>query len=409
VTLVARLSSTDVDRKMAELRSAVEGVTSNLVELDADVTRRLLESSADLTGTTAAAWADASERVTRLWQGQLALVQVLSYLDERRGERRSVPPRVLDAIGDVLEGQSVELPRRAGEGRRALTEGTQATERRAIDDVLAEMSADYDAVTGLIASVAGVWGETSARIEALNVALADVERTGGKLGVGLPNELADIRWALAEVATTARRDPLSVDPDTVESAAVRVERVRVTVDNAARDRQAASAEWAAFDAALARGAGAIEDCRRALDLEEEKVVVAPSARASLEDCVRVLEGLRAESEMARLRQTHADARAAAGAGVARDLRLRVDAVLDTLAALTGAATSGRQRRDELRGLLDAYRAKAQAVGQAEDVELDELYRRLRDELYTAPCDVENAETLLAQYRRAIGGREVGGT
>ena len=50
-----------------------------------------------------------------------------------------------------------------------------------------------------------------------------------------------------------------------------------------------------------------------------------------------------------------------------------------------------------------------AIGRAEDVALDELYGRVRDALYEAPCDVDRAGRLADDYQRAIrtGVEEVG--
>ena len=63
-------------------------------------------------------------------------------------------------------------------------------------------------------------------------------------------------------------------------------------------------------------------------------------------------------------------------------------------ALTG-------RRDELRGLLGAYRAKAAALGAAEDPELTSRYRRARDLLWTAPCQLAAADDAVRGYQRAV--------
>ena len=69
-----------------------------------------------------------------------------------------------------------------------------------------------------------------------------------------------------------------------------------------------------------------------------------------------------------------------------------------LAATVG---SGLQTRDELRGVLTAYQAKAQALGLAENVELGELYAAASEALYAAPCDLAAAEQRVLAYQRSI--------
>lgn len=80
---------------------------------------------------------------------------------------------------------------------------------------------------------------------------------------------------------------------------------------------------------------------------------------------------------------------------ARDLVSQLDALLN--------------RRDQLRGLLDAYRTRA-AGPLVEDAELSRLYRAARDALWRAPCDLDDAQAAVDSYldavrRRLAEGRE----
>ena len=60
-----------------------------------------------------------------------------------------------------------------------------------------------------------------------------------------------------------------------------------------------------------------------------------------------------------------------------------------------------ERRTELRGRLEAYRAKATARGHAEDLELAALHRVAHDVLYTAPCDLPEATRAVGRYQQAV--------
>ncbi len=59
------------------------------------------------------------------------------------------------------------------------------------------------------------------------------------------------------------------------------------------------------------------------------------------------------------------------------------------------------RREELRGLLDAYKAKAARLGQAEDTDLTARYDTARDLLWMAPCDLVAAGAAVNAYQQAI--------
>ena len=60
-----------------------------------------------------------------------------------------------------------------------------------------------------------------------------------------------------------------------------------------------------------------------------------------------------------------------------------------------------EERDDLRGLLGGYRARAAAKGLAEDAVLDDKYNAAKKELFTAPCDLEVARSLVAAYQAAV--------
>ena len=66
-----------------------------------------------------------------------------------------------------------------------------------------------------------------------------------------------------------------------------------------------------------------------------------------------------------------------------------------------SAAAGLAHRDELRGLLGAYKAKAARLGLAEDADLVAGSDQARDLLWTAPCDLSAAAAAVAGYQRAI--------
>ena len=60
-----------------------------------------------------------------------------------------------------------------------------------------------------------------------------------------------------------------------------------------------------------------------------------------------------------------------------------------------------QEREDLRGLLGAYRKRASSKGLAEDAALDDRYRAAHEMLWSAPCDLRAARTLVAAYQSAV--------
>ncbi|MDX6342393.1 MAG: hypothetical protein QOH87_2531, partial [Trebonia sp.] len=71
------------------------------------------------------------------------------------------------------------------------------------------------------------------------------------------------------------------------------------------------------------------------------------------------------------------------------------------ADLSQTAAAAIDKRDELRGLLRAYKAKAARLGAAEDPDLSGWHDQAHSLLWTAPCDLAAAEAAVAVYQRAI--------
>ncbi|HEX5097304.1 MAG TPA: hypothetical protein VFX21_14855, partial [Acidimicrobiia bacterium] len=61
-----------------------------------------------------------------------------------------------------------------------------------------------------------------------------------------------------------------------------------------------------------------------------------------------------------------------------------------------------RRRDELRGRLDVFNAKARGTGMSEDMTIAPLYTRARELLWSAPVDLDEAERVVTQYGEAVG-------
>lgn len=60
-----------------------------------------------------------------------------------------------------------------------------------------------------------------------------------------------------------------------------------------------------------------------------------------------------------------------------------------------------QQRDDLRGLLDGYRAMAASRGLGEEPNASNAYDAARTALYTAPCDLAAAARLVEAYQRVV--------
>jgi len=392
VSIVTRLTTAEIDRRIEEFRLVLDRTTVRLVELDADVTRRLLETSHELRGATAAAWADASLRHAALWQSQLALESLLTQVMDERSDKRSASPAVLVQLDGLLGGASVELPRSPESGPPLLTDEATPTVACSVAQVFEQMTTDFAVVTEFVGSVARTWGELTNRLDEVAALVLELEKEIQTSGMRRPNDLGVLGRTLAEAKTTAQEDPISLGSEAVALLESRAQRLEEMVHGATRVHQAALEELVAADRSIGAGLEALATCRTQLNRWSEKIVVSDTTLAELDRLARELDRLRLECEQAQ----------SPGIGTpAAELRHRADALHDEVTRLTKIEGVRMERRDELRGLLGAYQAKAGAVGLAENLEIDGLYAAARDALYGAPCNLEEGERCVTALQRAI--------
>ena len=392
MTSALRLTTADVDERIAAVRAVLDRTTARLVELDADVTRRLLETTQELRGATAAAWDDAARRHGELWEGQLAIERLLERLARERGTKKSAPQWVLVQLDALLQGAFVELPRPGESGLPRLTEQTAPTVSCSINEAFDRMSADFDVVTQLLSLVAEAWGETMERLHQVGAELDALDQGSQAAGLRRPNDLDPLFRSLREAEATVRHDPLSLDPDRVTQLEVRAQRLRDAAEEADQERRAEREKLVAAEHSIRTALEALAACRVQIDALSQKIVV-PGATV---EAISVL-----EQDLERLDQECAQAKNLGVGASAEELLRRGTRLRDEVTRLAAFESAKMVRRDELRGLLAAYRAKAVAVDLAENAEIETLVQAAEQALYVAPCDVDEAENGIRALQQAI--------
>jgi hypothetical protein len=401
-TLTRDQAGTAVKAAVAE-RDAIQ---ANLLELDSSFGKQLL-AGAELTGDTKRRWDATAATLATLWQVYSAYSAVVDQAAEVVA--RHLGPRELAAITALLTGRSVQLASGpaplsgrdlADPGREELTLAT----------AMARMRGAFAAVTEVVSAAEQVWTEVAGRLDAVGAELARVTPQAATLGdEALAGSLAAAQGTLTRLRDTLNSDPLALwlgghgtagSPDVDTSAADQLqERVAAAVariDELVRLRDDSHRRIAGVTAAAAAARSAREDAVAAWRQASEKIVAGalPPEPADLADPSARLAGLGA---------LLADGR---WARLASELDL-LDRELATATVrfkeAERAVVAAIGKRDELRGLLGAYKAKAARLGAVEDPGLAERYDRARDLLWTAPCDLTAAEAAVAGYQQAVLG------
>jgi hypothetical protein len=317
-------------------------------------------------------------------------------------DRRQAPalrPADLNEISALLSTASVEVPDDSRElARQCFPESEVLPEKAPIAVLVRVISACYQVVAETITSIFTLRDMALPRLDELDAALAQATQEARAVGARLPNEALAVRRQLDELRQRAGHDPLSVDVDQIPTLDAAVERVRAELAEATGALANVDESFARLDSSL--GAAELDICEaaKAVDTAKQKIAGVTLGRDDVLVLERAASGLRSALDEVR-KNAATDRRGADRA--ARALEPRIAALRADAERLSVSASEPMAMRQELRGRLDAYRAKAYSLGRGEDTFLDRLYRAAREVLYSAPCDLAGAERRLAAYQTAV--------
>jgi hypothetical protein len=397
------------EQAVAAVQGAVserDVIQANLLELDGSFGKRLLAGAA-LTGQTKTRWDKAARTLAILWDLYSAYSGVVDRAAEAVAGR--LGPRELVQVTELLAGPSVQLDRSPDPlaplaGRDLADSGR---EQLTLTQTVARMRRSFADLTEVVTAAEQVWNEMAGPLDAAAEQLARMAPLAGPLGdEALAGNLSAAEGKLARLRDVLNTDPLSLWQGNSDPA-----RARVDTSGADQLRERVAAVAARVDE-LVR----LRD--DAKDRVAEAMAAAATARAARDDAIRARrraaekfapEALPAEPpDIADLSARLAGLDALLAAGRWPRLSAELDEVEHGLAAATTqfrdterAAVTLLNRREELRGLLDAYQAKAARLGAAEDSGLTERYNRARGLLWTAPCDLAAAEAAVTGYQQAV--------
>ena len=391
-----------ITRRVAEVLAERDAVQANLLELDGSFAKQVLEG-AELTGQTRDRWAEASAALAGLWETYLAYSAVVDRVAALGSGARRPARKDLPELSALLTGGCVQLPGApAPLARRDLA--TAARPPVTLVAAVGAMRRAFAAVTEVTAAVEAVWAAVAVPLDATEEALARLRPLVRGLGTDLEAEFRDIADDVAAQRAAANADPLALwrpaaggaaGEGSVEVSAAALARDRVLafeprVDEADRVRRGARQRIDELEAAVAVARADRQDAIVAWQEAQTRVTVlpplppeiSPPPLASLGALADGGQWVRLAAELDRCQ-----AELSAAAGQTADLR--------------AAATGAIDKRDELRGLLRAYKVKAARLGAAEDPALAACYDQARELLWTAPCDLVAAQAAVTAYQRAI--------
>lgn len=395
----------EVDRALTRLGAEWEAIESSLLSLQDHAGRRLLEG-AELAGTTKHRWASAEHTISLLWSQFETYGKALGHARKIRSRRRWPHREELIQLTSLLRGDGLTV------GANASARGRLA-EQVSLDTLVERMNAGYARVLDVVAAADAVWSALPARIDLLAAELRRVHSLARSVGV-LPgehpagDELEQITAELVALRREVVTDPLEFwtpasgsnapgtgQPDSrrYDRAARALEDVRREIDAVLAVRQDADARLSEVRDVLSRADRTLAEARTARVEVLTKIaafevpVVSGPVTALQEDVARAAH-YRRHAQWHRL------------SPLLDDLERRAEGELHRARAALSDVTAPLAVRAELRGRLDAYRAKLTQLGLAEEPLLTEPYDVARRMLWSAPCDLRAAEAAVLRFQRA---------
>ncbi|MCW2882892.1 MAG: hypothetical protein JWQ95_6992 [Sphaerisporangium sp.] len=376
-----------IDHALGRRMEERDRIAGDLLDLDDHPSHRLLKGMSP-TGETGRRWDEAQIRLVTLWWLFDAYRRVLDRAQEIRAGHR--PDLVTLAM--LLTGPSVELkPDDVPVEKRSLLRAVG--EWITLDVILARMDQAYREVAETVAAVDAAWSLLLPRLDETDAARRAARDLARDLGTPDP-ELDRLDAGAGRLRAAVTADPLGSTAlrDELDATAAAVAARRGLLEQAVRVREEYADRARRLDERITRVAEAEDEARRIRDVVTVKIASpslpelpdqAPALRDRL-SALGTVDGrwLELVERLTGLERGVEEALAQAGRAA------------ESIGGLIG-------RRDELRGRLSAYQAKAVRLGHAEDITLTGLYGVARDLLWTAPCDLRRATVAVAEYQRAI--------
>jgi hypothetical protein len=394
------VSLSNLDAVLGPAQTNVAQLGGRLFDLDAEL-ERCAPTVDRLRGASATAWQGARDQVSVMWAWYQAVSQLVGSIAARR-QSPGLDRQGLEILWSELTGPCVELGDESMElAGRCLPDEVVATSAWAIEPLIRLMSKVIAGAAETVTSVLAIREIGSRQLGEIATSLYHSEARARSVGWRVPNDADAIRDRVQALQERLATDPLAIPPGGFAVLAAAAARLGQEVDGAVAELSGVEEALDRIGADLEAAIGDLARGRR--DLAEAEIKIArPQERATIadaDDLAARLTETGAGLDEARRRVTSGDkpaaVRLAAALGPAA-AELRVAAH-----ALAASATASLARRRELRGRLDAYRAKAHRLGRAEDPTLTELYRAAQHTLYHAPCDLDEAERRLARYQDGV--------
>jgi len=396
-----------VDQLLNDWKQKVNLVSQNLIDLQDLPTYQQLSgalgvSNIHLTGVTATQVTPALETINDLFQQFDLLVKPIEQANHLRKQvsRFLGSEKALQEIETLLMGASIQLSVvQTPFARRDLLTAAETTTTIAPAQLLSMMTQRFQAARDVVLAVDAAWLALDSTLIDAETEMRSLQQSADLIDQGSLRELVQVHLTISALHDRIQTDPLGVRSELEQTIQPLITRARNAVQQGVQ-QQGQVRERLTIAHTLFNQLQALHQQNLAAFAESQEKVVDQSL---LQDPI-------ASEHLAALNQwlTRLEAKSTEGLinPVLIGLENWMTQLRSSLASEKRAYSANikpLETRRELRGRLDALKAKALARGLSEDATLVELAAQAKQLLYTRPTPLDAAIELISQYEKRLNG------
>ncbi|WP_055075663.1 hypothetical protein [Pseudanabaena sp. 'Roaring Creek'] len=397
----------EVDRMLSDWKGNLEAISLNIYDLcDLIAYQRLTGSSGfipiKLAGVSKTKVEPALAAISELLQHFDLLTQTIN---KAKSLRASIP-RFLGAeqkaqeIFNLLNQASIQLPSVITPlAKRELLSAAETSLKITPLQLLVAMIKTYQVAKEVILEVDRVWADLEPQLDIAETEIVNLQRQGESLGIIDPSQLELSQQNLASLRDRIESDPLGTSAS-FDDINRQIDKMRGDIEQFFRVKAKLQDAFTQANMLL----------QQLITLNQEAIASFTESQAKISDCSNLIAPLPSE-QITAMEQWLQRLVAKQKEGLTVPIQVGVEnfttKINEYIAISKKAIVANRlpiQNRQELRGRLDALKAKAIAKGHAGDIQLAKLAEQAKQLLYTSPTALKQAEETIKQYEILLNRR-----
>ena len=394
-----------IDQLLIDWKHKINLVSQNLIDLQDLPTYQQISgapgvSKTHLTGATATQVTPALEAINDLFQQFDLLIKPIAQANDLRKQvsRFLGSEKALQEIETLLTGASIQLSVvQTPFAHRDLLTAAETTTTIAPAQLLSIMTQRFQAARDVVLAVDAAWLALDSMLINAETEMRSLQQSADLLDQSSLKELVQVHHTIAALHDRIQPDPLGVRAEFEQTIQPLMTRARNAVHQGVR-QQSQVRERVAIAHTLLNQLAA---------LHQQNLVAFAESREKVVDHSLLQEPIASE-HLSALSQWLTRLEAKLTEGLVNPVLIGLENWMtkaqESLASEKRAYSANvkpLETRRELRGRLDALKAKALARGRSEDATLVELAAQAKQFLYTHPTPLDAVIALVSQYEKRL--------